>query len=295
MSRNSFHRHLKHLVLGATAATMALVASPETASADTYVRVGGSVRIGPAGTFYRPPVRVRRVRRIYRPIPARRLVVGGSLWAGNLTIGWAAPPPPVQPCPVDCGPPPPPPPRAYYGPGYYRPAPAPVIRRPAPRPLVPRFGLGIFGGGVDVEDREAGEAFGLIGRYNVGRHLALEGELSRDEIENDVRIDNRAGGALILNLLPHRRLNPYVLAGGGVLFTDVADGQYSSRDPYGEAGIGIELKLSHRLSLSLEGRAGARRRASGGDPGETPLRAIAPPADEEEGYTRGRLAAMLYF
>jgi hypothetical protein len=275
---------------------MALVASPETAAADTYVRVGGAVRIGPAGTYYRPPVRVRRVRRIYRPIPARRLIVGGSLWAGNLTVGWAAPPPPPpRPCPVDCGPPLPPP-QPYYGPSQYRPAPAPVVRaRPAPRPLIPRFGLGVFGGGVDVEDREAGEAFGLIGRFNVGRHLALEGELSRDEIENDVRVDNRAGGALILNLLPNRRLNPYLLAGGGVLFTDVADGQYSSRDPYGEAGIGVELKLSRRLSLSLEGRAGARRRASGGDPGETPLRSIAPPADEEESYTRGRLSAMLYF
>ena len=276
---------------------MALIASPETASADAVVRVGASVQIGPDGTYYRPPPRrVRRGRRIYRPVPARRLIVGGSLWAGNLTVGWAGPPPPrPQPCPAECGPPPPPPTYYRYQPRYRPQPPSTVYARPAVRPWAPRFGLGVFGGGVDVEDREGGEAFGLIARFNVGRHLALEGELSRDEIENDVRIDNRAGGAVILNLLPNRRLNPYVLVGGGVLMTDVADGQYNTSDPYGEAGIGLELKLSRRLSVSLEGRAGARRRASAGDPGEMPLRAIAPPADEEEAYTRGRLSAMIYF
>jgi len=281
-------RPFAHLALGA--GVVALVASAAgAASADVTVRVGGTLQVGANGTYYAPPP--RRVRRVYRPVPARRLVVGGSLWAGNLFIGFAEPPPPVAPgCPCDEPPPQVP---AYYQPPAPAPQPPVVVAGPAPAPN-PRFGVGVFAGGVDVEDREAGDAFGVVGRFNLGQHLALEGELSRDSIANDVRIDHRVGGALVLGLMPTSRLNPYLLAGGGVLLTDVANGQYVSRDPYAEAGLGLELSLTPRVSLTLEGRAGARRRAQG-DPGEAVLRSIAPPADEEESFTRGRLGALLYF
>jgi len=278
---------MTHLFLGAGVVAL-LASAADTAAADVTVRLGGSVQVG---TYDAPPP--RPVRRVYRPVRARRLVVGGSVWAGNLFIGFAEPPPPppVDPgCPCDAPPPQVP---AYY-PG---PAPAPqppvVVAAAAPAPM-PRFGVGVFAGGVDVENREAGDAFGVIGRFNLGQHLALEGELSRDSIANDVRIDHRVGGALILGLLPASRLNPYLLAGGGAVLTDVADGQYTSRDPYAEAGAGLELRITPRLSLNLEARAGARRRAQG-DPGEMVLRSIAPPTDQEESFTRGRLGALLYF
>ncbi len=265
----------------AGAATLSLFAAAGEVRADGY-RVGASVRVGPDGTYVRP------AHRVYRPVRARRLVVQGSLWGGDLFVGFAEPPPPPPPpCPESCEPPAPP---AYHQPYQHQVA----TRAPAPRRW-PRLALGGFVGGIDVENREAGEAYGLVGRYHFGRHLALEAELSRDEIEQDVRVDDRMGGALLLNLMPQKRLNPYLLVGGGVMFTDVADGAYESRAGYAEAGIGLELKLGRRLSVTLEGRSGARRSAGGAEPAETPLRYIAPPADRQEAYTRGRLGALLYF
>ena len=97
----------------------------------------------------------------------------------------------------------------------------------------------------------------------------------------------------------YNTLAPYVLAGLGVQQADV-DGAYTTRQNFGEVGIGLRWAVSPNFHMTFDIRAGSR--ASVSDDREdfdgVASRSISPPSvssEESEEYSRARLAAVLYF
>lgn len=282
--------------LGAVMALPVLAFEGSTAQADRrtrfeasgHVRIGGHVRVrGPARVRVRRPARYRtRYRyRAYRPQVRYRLRIGGGFYYGHhygYGYRYAEPPPP---CSYECGP-------STY---VHRPAPQPVPVR-AVDPRFPRFGFGLFAGGMNVEDREASSDVGLLGRFRLTRSIALEGEIAKSELEDGSRIDRRLGAALIWDLAPRSRLSPHLLVGLGAVRADInSEGTSAHADQaYGEVGVGLGWRLSSRFEISADIRAGARE-ATGEEPVVFSTVGSEPLVQEDESYTRGRLAAMLYF
>lgn len=289
---------LKRTLIVALAAVMALpvlTSFEGSAQADRRYRVRGRahvrirtprarirIRRAPAryrvGRYrtYRPRVRYRYYR------PNYRLYVGGGF-----SYGWryAAPPPPA--CYHDC----------YHTPSVraYRTAPpqAPVAVVSRPDPL-PRLGLGMFAGGMNVEDREATSDIGLIGRLRLTDSFLIEGEIAKSELEDGDRIDRRLGASLIWDLSPRSKLSPYLLIGGGAVRADIDENGNSvnADQMYGEIGAGLGWRLSDHLEISADIRAGSREVLEN----EAAVFATTTaPIQEGESFTRGRLAAMLYF
>jgi hypothetical protein len=192
-------------------------------------------------------------------------------------------------------PPPPPAPRCYYecGPAVYyqRSAPPPVIVS-APAPL-PRLGIGVFAGSMDVEGQEIGSDVGLLGRFRLTDHFQIEGELAKSEIADSTRVDRRVGGALLYDFSPRSALSLNVLAGIGYSETEIGGGDFAAQQGYGELGVGLTWNLSRHLALSGDIRAGQRETA--GD--DVVLRSSVEPVpmQEQESYTRARLSALLFF
>lgn len=248
------------------AAALALAAVPAVADAGRVrVRVGGEVRVGghiQIGGHHR---------RVYRRPHYPGYYVG---------VRFASPPPP--PC-YDCGA------SAYY----VEPPPQQVTYvAPEPRPATPVFGLGIFGGGTEVEQGDAGDDIGLFARLRLTHHLRLEGEISKTEHEDNTRVDRRMGAALVYDFAPHARLAPYILGGLGAGRTEMEGGTYAARQGYGELGIGLEWRLTRHFSLIGDIRAGARETRPDDD---AVMLTTAPTREEEENYTRGRIGALLFF
>jgi hypothetical protein len=271
--------------LAALLAAPLLVATPGQAAADVTVRASGSVRIGTPRVRVRvrtrPHVvrpRVVRHRVVVTPRPARRLHIrGGVSVSGGIYIGrtYAEPPPPPS---YDCD-----------VPAYYNSAPPPIVVAPAVyEPMGPRFGLGVFAGGVKTDDAE-GDDLGLTARYRMTRGLALEGELSRvSDAESDAET-RRLGAALIWDLSSRSRLSPHLLVGMG---------SWDQRG-YGEIGAGLTYRVSPRFHIAADLRAGA---VDGEDddtaPGTLQASSGTPSTSsdsEPENYSRGRLSAILYF
>jgi len=273
-----------------------LVSAPGTASADRVrVRIGGGggvhlharaqVRVrgphvvvgGPAyGPYYG---RYHRPRVIVRPYfyPRPYFYYPGFYWGFGYGSG----------CYDACGAVP-----AYY---YRTPRPVAVEAAVAPEPL-PRVGLGIFGGGVNVEGNDAGSDLGLIGRLRLSRHFLFEAEVSKTELADGARVDRRIGGALLLDLAPYSALSVYLLGGGGFGQTDVDNGTLTAEQAYGEVGAGLEWRLTRHIALFGDLRAGVRKsnasqdeillvRGGGGGP----------TVRDTEDFTRARLGALLYF
>jgi len=197
---------------------------------------------------------------------------------------------------------------SYYGTGYYPVAPAAapgVVAVSAPVALepLPKFGLGLFAGGVTVEDIDHSSDFGLLGRLRLGGGgLFVEGEIGKTSYENDLRVDRRLGASLIYEIGTRNRFAPYVLAGLGVQQADVA-GEYTTAQNFAELGVGLRFAVTPKFHLAADIRAGSRDSMSSGD-GSAPAmgtvaRTIAPPTgdapDDDEGYTRARLSAILFF
>jgi hypothetical protein len=264
-------------ILGGVAAT------ENDARADVSVHIGGHAHVRVGG----PRVRYRIVRR--RPAPVR-VHVGGTIWVGGGYYGprfAPPPPPPSNYCDCDDG--------GYYGP--VRPAPSTAVyTAPVARAPLPRFGIGIAAGGVDVEGQHAGSDLALFGRYRLTPGLAIEGEIGKNELADGQRVDRRLGASLLYELGAYNKWAPYGVAGIGVSQVDVGDGDYQSDQSYAEIGVGLRLALTRKLHVAADIRAGSRDQMSS-DP--TPLdaasRSVTPVADESEEYTRMRLSAMLYF
>jgi hypothetical protein len=291
------------VALGAVLALPVLAFDVGTASADRRVRIrgggGGQVHVrgsarvrvrGPARyssryRTYRPRVRYRSYRpyRTYRPTVRYRLRIGGGFYYGHdYGYSYAAPPS----CDYECG-------HVHYA---SRPVPQPVAVTTVIPDRFPRFGIGLFAGGMNVEDREASSDIGVIGRFRLTRSLALEGEIAKSELEDGSRIDRRLGATLLWDLSPRRSLSPHLLVGFGAVRADIdSEGRSTHADQgYGEIGVGLGWRLSRHLEISADVRAGVRDSRSD-DPVVFSTVGSEPLVNEDEGFTRGRLAAMLYF
>jgi hypothetical protein len=255
------------------------------ASGSVNVRVGG-VRVRPRRVIYRS----------YAPAPRPvRVYTGGSMyWGGGIYFGprFAAPPPPPPPapdCACDVG--------YGYGYGYEAPPPPPPMAAPpppsvmvaAPPPIepLPRLGVGLYAGSVNIDDRTQGGEIGLFGRLRVTEKLYVEGELGKAEM-SDARIDRRLGAALLFDFSPRSRFSLNVLGGLGLSQTE--SGTAFEDKSYGELGLGVTYRPTPRLHLAADVRAGAR------SPVEDEFASNdSSTSFEEEGFTRGRLSAMVFF
>lgn len=196
---------------------------------------------------------------------------------------------------------------SYYGTAYYPVAPAPevapgvvAVAQPALPPL-PKFGLGLFAGGVTVEDVSESSDYGVLARFRLGNGgLFVEGELGKTSYEDALRVDRRLGASLIYEFGTRNRFAPYILGGLGVQQAEVA-GSYTTDQNFAELGVGVRFAVTPKLHLALDVRAGSRDSMSSPDTpvAGTAARSIAPPSgnapDDNEGYSRARLSAVLYF
>jgi hypothetical protein len=294
------------LVFALGLSTLATVAHVESAEAGRY-RFGGGGRVhvharvpsgGVSVTYSRSP----------RWYPGRSWSVGGSVYVGPRNYYPRSYYPRYEPY------------RPYYQYHYYRPvpsyygyyeqsyypvapapamAPAVAVAAPAPQRQLPKFGIGLFAGGVSVEDVEESSDLGVLGRYRLTQGLLIEGELGKTSYAGDLRVDRRLGASLVYEIGAHNRLAPYVLGGLGAQQADVG-GEFTTTQNFAELGIGLRLALTPSVHILFDVRAGSRASVSSDQPElvGAMARTVSPPSvdsDESEEYTRARLAAALYF
>jgi hypothetical protein len=195
-----------------------------------------------------------------------------------------------------------------YVPSYYYPvepqAAAPAVTAAyVPPPPLPRFGIGLFAGGISQSNNNgsAGSSdVGVLARFRIGTGLLVEGELGKTSFDNDVRVDRRLGGSLIYEFGARNSFAPYVLAGIGVNQAQVGN-DYNTIQDFAELGVGLRLAITPHIHITADVRAGSRSTVSNSTPTvgpNTTARTVSPPttaADDHESYTRGRLAAIIYF
>ena len=209
--------------------------------------------------------------------------------------------------------------RPYYYPGYvssyyygsYYPVDAAAYAGPsvaAPvvvEPELPRFGIGVAGGMTSTEFNNANDVsetdLDVLARLRLTHGLLVEGELGRNSIavngQDNVRVDRRLGGSLIYEFGARNRLAPYVLGGLGVEQAST-DGSYNTTMDFAEIGAGLRFALTPHFHIAFDLRAGSRSTVSQDSSGTTARTTVAPPSSDSgqsEDYTRGRLAAILYF
>ncbi|MEO8704846.1 MAG: outer membrane beta-barrel protein [Kofleriaceae bacterium] len=278
-------------------ATLGSLVQTDTAEAGRYrfggggrfhARVSGHVSVGYRGGYG------------YRPYRGRGWSTGGRIYVGpryNYYPRYSYYPRYYYYTPVP----------SYYGvytqeQYYYPVAPQPQVQAQpivvAQRPELPKLGIGLFAGGVSVEDQSESSDVGVLGRLRLGNSgLLVEGELGKTSYENDARVDRRLGGALVYEFGAYNKLAPYVLAGIGVQQADV-EGDFKTTQNFGELGVGLRWALTPRFHLLFDVRAGSRTAADEDDVATGVARTsggVGPSADESEEYTRARFAAMLYF
>jgi Outer membrane protein beta-barrel domain len=282
--------------------TLATVAHVDSAEAGRYrfggggsVRVHAHARTAPGGvsvTYSRSP----------RYSPSRTWSVGGSVYVGPRYSYY----PRYRyyrpyyyynyyyPVPSYYG---------YYEQSYYPVAPAPAAApvvtaaAPAPRRELPKFGIGLFAGGVSVENVDESSDLGVLGRYRLTSGLLIEGELGKTSYADNLRVDRRLGASLVYEIGAHNRFAPYVLAGLGAQQADVS-GEFNTTQNFGELGIGLRFAVTPNVHILADIRAGSRASVSSDEPTDLAARSVSPPSassDESEEYTRARLAAALYF
>ena len=292
------------LVFALGLSTLATVAHVDSAEAGRY-RFGGGGRVRvharvPAGIISVNYSRAPRYSRQWAP--RRTWSVGGHIHVGGSTYY------PryryyrpyyyyYQPVPSYYG---------YYEQNYYPVAPAPVyappavaVTAPAPRRALPKFGIGLFAGGVSVEDKDESTDIGVLGRFRLTTGLLIEGEVGKTEYAQNLRVDRRLGASLVYEIGAHNRLAPYVLAGIGAQQAEVG-GEFTTTQNFGELGVGLRLALTPNVHVLFDLRAGSRASVSSDEPSVigTASRTVSPPSadsDESEEYSRARLSAVLYF
>ncbi len=292
------NRNLLLLVGAVGLATLAGTSDAEAGRGRVWFGGGGGYRggfqaRGSFGVHWSSPPRPT-----FRP---RTWSVGGSVWVGTYPRYRYYRPYYYYPTYVP----------SYYGESTYYPvAPAPaaapgVVAVVAdPRPELPKLGLGLFAGGVSVQDQDDSSDIGLLGRVRLGDGgLLVEGELGKTSYTNDLRVDRRLGASLIWEIGARNRFAPYLLAGLGVQQADVA-GEFTTTQNFAELGVGIRYAVTPHFHITADVRAGSRDTMSADEPAMpaadgTIKRTVAPPsptaADDNENYTRARLAAVLYF
>jgi hypothetical protein len=249
-------------------------------------RIGGSVHI--SGRFHGGGHYARPWGRSYwRP---RVWVGGGSYWGPSYYYY----------------------PRSYYYyypeavPSYYPVAPqasAPgivAVAAPVEQPL-PILGIGVFAGGSSVQDKQESSDLGALLRLRLSGGLLVEGEIAKTSFKDNERVDRRLGVSLIYEIGARNSWAPYLLAGGGVQQADV-DGSFTTTQDFGEVGVGLRWALSRNFHLTADVRAGRSKTIDSNQPlvVNDSARSVAPPSgrfdnEDTEDYTRGRIAAILYF
>jgi len=284
---------VRRAVLYAVLALPTLAYSPSSSHADAGVHISGNVNVKlRVGVKHRPRVRVRVQPRL---APVLRVYVGGSRFAQP------PPPPPPRDCDCDdeycsieaddCS--------AEYDDdcdGGYR-SPAPVVvpateYRTERRADLPRFGIGVFAGSIEVADQSERQDLGLIGRIRLTESLSLEGEIAKTEMD-ELRLDRRLGGALVYDLMPRSRWSVELLAGTGVTQSEIGNNEWQTDQKYGEVGAGLGFRLTSQLRLGLDFRVGQRTPIREAAPDS--FKAVAPSAEDNEEFSRGRLSAILSF
>ena len=127
---------------------------------------------------------------------------------------------------------------SYYG--YYQtesyypvqPAAQVAVVAPAPRRQLPRFGIGLFAGGVAVEEQDDSSDLGVLARLRLTTGLLVEGELGKTTYTNDLREDRRLGASLVYEIGAYNKLAPYVLAGFGVQQANIGNGEFKSTQDF---------------------------------------------------------------
>lgn len=265
------------LVLSAAALAGGGLAESQ-ASADS-IRIGGSVSVRARGHVRIGTPRRHHAVRHVRVRPRVRYYPG--MYLG---VTFAQPPPPPR-CYDDCG----------HVHAHYT-APSHVVVEPPPPPppqATPTFGLGLFAGPVDVDGYESTD-LGLIGRLRLSHHLRLEAEVSKSEFQYSDRLDRRLGAALMYDFSPTGQLAPYLLGGLGVGRSEFGDTGVGADLAYGEVGIGLEWRVTDKLSLIGDIRAGQAE--SRMDDDDVVLLVVPETSFAEESeYLRGRLGGVLYF
>ena len=192
---------------------------------------------------------------------------------------------------------------SYYSGSYYPVQTTTTVAAPGvvavARPELPKFGMGLFAGGVNVADVKDSSDVGVLGRLRLTPGLLVEGELGKTSYENDLRVDRRLGASLIYEIGAYNAFAPYVLAGMGVQQAQV-NGDYNTTQDFGEIGIGIRYAITPHFHLTADVRAGSRATVQNDAsvvPDGTMARVTPPTSDsgESEEYTRARLAAILFF
>ncbi len=287
-------------------ATVGSLAQSETADAGRY-RFGGGGRVH--ARVHSPGISVRYSRPAYRPHYSPRWGVSGRIYVGPRYSYY----PRYYPRYYY--------PRAYY---YYQPVPSyygvysqsyypvqpatPAVTAPvvvAARPELPRFGIGLFAGGASVEGTDGFESkgssdIGLMGRLRLTTGLLLEADIAKQSYEDALRVDRKIGASLVYEIGAYNKLAPYVLAGLGVQQAEV-DGQFVTRQNYGELGVGLRYAATPHFHLLFDVRAGSRATAESDEltRGDAVTRQVTPPSenssDTNENYTSARLGAVLYF
>jgi len=232
--------------------------------------------------------------RYARPAFRSRPRLGGSIWVGR---SYYYPRPYYYYAPEYVP--------SYYGSSYYpvQPTAAPgvAVATPPPPQSMPSFGIGVFAGGSNVQDKQDSSDLGALVRLRLTPGLLVEGEIGKTSFKDDVRVDRRIGGALVYEIGARNTFAPYLLAGLGVQQADV-DGSFSTTQDFGEIGVGLRWALSRSLHLTFDIRAGSRKTIDSNEPDfvSNAARTVAPPSgvdsnNDTEDYTRGRLAAILNF
>jgi hypothetical protein len=230
-----------------------------------------------------------------RPAWRPRVWVGGNIWVGS---GYYYPRSYYYYYPEYVP--------SYYGGASYYPVQPPMEAAPgivaaAPvRPPLPTFGIGVFAGGSSVQDTQVSSDVGALLRLRLTPGMLVEGDIAKTSFKDDVRVDRRIGASLIYEFGAYHALAPYVLAGGGVQQADV-DGSFNTTQDFGEIGVGLRLALSRNFHITFDVRGGRSKTIDSNQPVfvTDSARSVAPPSgnfgNDTEDYTRGRLAAILYF
>jgi hypothetical protein len=208
---------------------------------------------------------------------------------------------------------------SYYGGSYYPvatgPSAAAAVAVVPPRPQLPRFGIGASAGFVSSDlNTSQGQTetdLSLLGRFRLTPGLLVEAELGRTSYDvsgtapngqsTTLRVDRRLGGSLIYEIGAYNKFAPYILVGLGVQQANV-NGNYNTTQDFAEVGAGLRYALTRNLHITADIRAGSRGTMSNdtmtAPPPNSTAASIAPPTStsgQNEGYTRARLAAILYF